>query len=349
MEITGSNEESPWCFITNDMSPDNRDSCAESLRDRDITEAIATRAGTLLNASSKMGSQMFGNATPEHCDIKSTIKPSISELTCLFECPVCFDHVTPPIIQCQNGHLVCKSCRNKITSCPTCRVPISSLTIRNLQLERLALTLLFPCKYNTSGCELKLTCSNKAEHEVDCEFRPYKCPCPGTACKWSGPVDQVMEHLTQQHKSITTLSGEDIVFLATDINLNGAVDWVMVQSCFDQHFLLVLEKQELKPGRQQFFAMVCLIGPQRLADNFSYRLELNGKRRRLQWEGTPRSICEGVQSIMSSYDCLVFDSKMTKHFSLPLQKEGVNLGINVTISRVVDSKPDLQTMCDRTR
>jgi E3 ubiquitin-protein ligase SIAH1 len=48
---------------------------------------------------------------------------------------------------------------------------------------------------------------------------------------------QVMAHLMQVHKSITTLQGEDIVFLATDINLPGAVDWVMMQSCFGHHFM----------------------------------------------------------------------------------------------------------------
>ena len=41
----------------------------------------------------------------------------------------------------------------------------------------------------------------------------------------------------QVHKTITTLQGEDIVFLATDINLPGAVDWVMMQSCFGHHFM----------------------------------------------------------------------------------------------------------------
>ena len=35
------------------------------------------------------------------------------------------------------------------------------------------------------------------------------------------PLHQVMAHLMQVHKSITTLQGEDIVFLATDINLPG--------------------------------------------------------------------------------------------------------------------------------
>lgn len=31
---------------------------------------------------------------------------SNSDLASLFECPVCFDYVLPPILQCQSGHLV---------------------------------------------------------------------------------------------------------------------------------------------------------------------------------------------------------------------------------------------------
>ena len=38
---------------------------------------------------------------------------------------------------------------------------------------------------------------------------------------YEGLFLQVMSHLMQVHKSITTLQGEDIVFLATDINLPG--------------------------------------------------------------------------------------------------------------------------------
>lgn len=67
------------------------------------------------------------------------------------------------------------------------------------------------------------------------------------------------------------IPGEDIVFLATDINLPGAVDWVMMQSCFNHHFMLVLEKQEKYDGHQQFFAIVQLIGSRKQAENFAYR------------------------------------------------------------------------------
>ncbi|MBN3278169.1 SIAH2 ligase, partial [Polyodon spathula] len=278
-----------------------------------------------------------------------------AELTAVFECPVCFDYVLPPILQCQAGHLVCNQCRQKLSCCPTCRGPLTP-SIRNLAMEKVASTLPFPCKelsplqclfgrtmcpgrqvcqalpmqgrkYASAGCLLSLHHSEKPEHEEVCEFRPYTCPCPGASCKWQGSLEAVMPHLMHAHKSITTLQGEDIVFLATDINLPGAVDWVMMQSCFGHHFMLVLEKQEKYEGHQQFFAIVLLIGTRKQAENFAYRLELNGNRRRLTWEATPRSIHDGVASAIMNSDCLVFDTSIAHLFA-----DNGNLGINVTIS-----------------
>ncbi|XP_054160776.1 E3 ubiquitin-protein ligase SIAH1A-like [Oppia nitens] len=259
---------------------------------------------------------------------QSSLATVNNELTALFECPVCFDYVLPPILQCQNGHLVCAQCRQKITCCPTCRVPIGN-NIRNLQMEKLASSMMFPCKFQLNGCGAHLVCNDKTEHEDSCEYKPYSCPCPGSSCKWQGPIEDVMTHLMTNHKSITTLQGEDIVFLATDINLSGAVDWVMIQSCYSHHFMLVLEKQEKFHGHQQFFAVVQLIGSHKQADQFIYRLELNGHKRRLTWEATPRSIHEGVQSAINTSDCLVFDTHIAQLFA-----DNGNLGINVTISPV---------------
>ncbi|KAJ3589114.1 hypothetical protein NHX12_009962 [Muraenolepis orangiensis] len=193
------------------------------------------------------------------------------------------------------------------------------------------------CLYSCAQCSLggvliamdtaPWALDEKPEHEEVCEFRPYTCPCPGATCKWHGSLEAVMPHLMHAHKSITTLQGEDIVFLATDINLPGAVDWVMMQSCFSHHFMLVLEKQEKYEGHQQFFAVVLLIGTRKQAENFAYRLELNGNRRRLTWEATPRSIHDGVAAAILNSDCLVFDTSIAHLFA-----DNGNLGINVTIS-----------------
>ncbi|KAK6025177.1 seven in absentia protein [Ostertagia ostertagi] len=253
---------------------------------------------------------------------------SSAEVLSVFECPVCLEYMLPPYLQCQAGHLVCGNCRPKLQCCPTCRGPTPS--VRNLGLEKIANTVRFPCKFASSGCPLFFYHFDKVEHEETCECRPYSCPCPGAACKWQGALNDVMDHLKKVHKSITTLQGEDIVFLATDINLPGAVDWVMMQSCFGYNFMLVLEKQEkFDHGQQVFYAVVQLIGAKKEADNFMYRLELSTHRRRLCWEATPRSIHEGVAHAIQLSDCLAFDTPTAQLFA-----ENGNLGINVTISMV---------------
>ncbi|XP_053436111.1 E3 ubiquitin-protein ligase SIAH1-like [Nycticebus coucang] len=249
---------------------------------------------------------------------------SNSDLASLFECVVCFDYVLPPIFQCQRGHLFCSNCRQKLTSCPTCWGPLG--TIRNLAMEKVANSVLFPCKYASSGCEITLPPKEKADHEELCEFKPYFCPCPGVSCKWQGSLDAVMPHLMHQHKPLTAPQGENILFLATDINVPGAVDWVMMQSCFGFHFMVVLEKQENYNGQEQFFAILQLIGTAKQAENFAYRLELTGHRRRLTWEATPLSIQERIATAMMKSDCLVFDTSIAQLFA-----ENGNLGINVTI------------------
>ena len=252
-----------------------------------------------------------------------------TELAALFECPVCFDYVLPPIYQCNSGHLICSNCRPKLQSCPSCRGSLGN--IRNLGMEKVAETIQFPCKYANSGCQERLLHTQKRTHEETCEYRPYSCPCPGTTCRWQGSLEEVLTHLLSAHKTITTLNGEDIVFLATDINLPGAVDWVMMQCCYDHHFMLVLEKQERHEGHQQFFAVVQVIGTEKLAEQFRYKLELVDSRqgRKLTWEAKPRSIHDGISQVITSNDCLIFEPAMAQHFG-----ENGNLAINVTIGRV---------------
>uniref|UniRef100_A0A8D3ATU9 E3 ubiquitin-protein ligase n=1 Tax=Scophthalmus maximus TaxID=52904 RepID=A0A8D3ATU9_SCOMX len=181
---------------------------------------------------------------------------------------------------------------------------------------------------SSAGRQPSLHRGEDPELEEACvELRPCTCPCPGATCEWRGSLEAVVPHLMHAHKSIATLQGEDVVLLATDINLPGAVDWVMLQSCFSHHFLLVLEKREKFGGHQRFFAVVLLVGGRERAEHFAYRLELNGRRRRLTWEATPRSVHDGVAAAILNDDCLAFDDSIAQLFA-----DNGNLGINVTIS-----------------
>ena len=117
------------------------------------------------------------NSTTASAMVTAVNASSQADLAVLFECPVCFDYVLPPIYQCDSGHLICTICRPKLTCCPSCRGPLGS--VRNLAMEKVAETVKFPCKYASSGCTLRMLHNEKRSHEEICEYRPYSCP--GTA------------------------------------------------------------------------------------------------------------------------------------------------------------------------
>ncbi|XP_072141321.1 E3 ubiquitin-protein ligase Siah1-like [Dermacentor andersoni] len=53
----------------------------------------------------------------------------VSELAGLFRCLACGECVTPPIVQCSQGHLICVSCREKDNACPECLAPIGEAVV----------------------------------------------------------------------------------------------------------------------------------------------------------------------------------------------------------------------------
>ncbi|XP_004711279.3 E3 ubiquitin-protein ligase SIAH1-like [Echinops telfairi] len=241
----------------------------------------------------------------------------------LFECPVCYDSVLPPILQCKNGHLVCNNCRPKLDICPTCRVLLGS--IRNLALEKVADLVQFPCKYAVWGCERILAYTEKADHQVNCEFRCYSCPFPGDSCKWMGLMNAAVPHLMDQHRMVTTQQGEHTIFFASGILRPGDFDWVMIQCCLGFNFIIVLHKMD-RYGDQNFCAIVQLIGTYQQAQKFVYKLELHRPGQRLIWEAVPLSFQEGIETAIMGRECLVFNTSVAKLFA----KNG-NLRMNVTI------------------
>ncbi|XP_075394534.1 E3 ubiquitin-protein ligase Siah1-like [Tenrec ecaudatus] len=251
--------------------------------------------------------------------------PPNSFLVSLFECHICSDSALPPILQCQNGHLVCSNCRSKLEFCPTCRILLGS--IRNLALEKLVNSVQFPCKYAPWGCERILAHTDIAEHQVSCGFRSYTCPFPGGSCKWLGLMNDAMPHLMDQHRIVTTQEAEDTVFFASDILRPGAFDWVMIQCCFGFNFMVILQKME-RYRDQKFCAFVKLIGTHQQAQNFVYKLELHCPRLHVTWKATPRSLQEELGTAIMHKECLMFNSNVAKLYAT----DG-NFSMNVKISR----------------
>lgn len=128
--------------------------------------AVAAAAAAAAAAGVAGSAAGAGSVTPAAAaSLPTAVLPcQAAELTALFECPVCFDYVLPPILQCQAGHLVCNQCRQKLSCCPTCRGPLTP-SIRNLAMEKVASTLPFPCKVRRQPSSVyvsskKKSCSN---------------------------------------------------------------------------------------------------------------------------------------------------------------------------------------------
>jgi len=93
----------------------------------------------------------------------------------LLECPICMEvPKTHPIFQCENGHLICKSCHSKVLVCPLCRKLLGNN--RSLVAERLLEVSSVSCSFTKHGCEAKLILGNLDNHVKECQFREAACP-----------------------------------------------------------------------------------------------------------------------------------------------------------------------------
>ena len=76
---------------------------------------------------------------------------SVSVVTECLECQVCWEVPSgPPIYQCENGHILCKSCYPKLGTCPSCNIGLRSM--RCLVAEKILEKVAVPCKFAKNGC-----------------------------------------------------------------------------------------------------------------------------------------------------------------------------------------------------
>lgn len=99
----------------------------------------------------------------------------LRELQESVECPVCFSIPrAPPVPCCQNGHVICAKCKDKVEVCPTCRIPMVNC------VSQVAATIIqkiqHPCDFKEAGCDARCDIGSIAVHEERCGFRLVRCP-----------------------------------------------------------------------------------------------------------------------------------------------------------------------------
>ena len=265
---------------------------------------------------------------------------SVSRVMSTYQCVVCLDIITPPILQCQNGHLLCVSCRKSLLThiCPQCGVELSDKDIRNSALEQLAvnLGLKFACPYNIAGCAVTTTLNERLTHQRLCEHRPYECPDIGgkSKCEWTGFRDQVYDHLIDCHKysvkymkekkrnpntgqEVSSITFECKYDLMTELS-HKSLYWMHLINYENDQLLFVTTRDSGPNLRMTFKSFLSYIGEQKGGDKLTYTIEMKNLRTGslLQFKDSPKSIRQTVSKLMSIGPGLGFDNYMAYRYSV---------------------------------
>ncbi|XP_044505784.1 E3 ubiquitin-protein ligase SINA-like 10 isoform X2 [Mangifera indica] len=114
----------------------------------------------------------------------------------VFDCPICFEPLTPPVFQCENGHISCSSCSTKLTNrCASC---FCNIAYRNRAVEKILESVIISCQNAIYGCRSTMTYQTKHEHEKTCMYLP--CSCPLSDCIFVGSSSQLYKHYRDNHE-----------------------------------------------------------------------------------------------------------------------------------------------------
>lgn len=76
---------------------------------------------------------------------------------------------------------------------------------RNLTAEKVCASLALECGHTKEGCKQQVTYKTYNEYVTTCDFRPVQCVMKN--CKWLGPLDKLVEHMTMEHNGRSYDSG----------------------------------------------------------------------------------------------------------------------------------------------
>lgn len=171
---------------------------------------------------------------PENQKVYELLVKQIQEKESQLKCPVCYETVSSPIFMChQMQHLICSSCRPRLTKCPVCRENYDHIPRRHRYAEKDADELqamreeMLKITYSTSGTKKK----NQEEEENESVrveedkrqcgrqlFKKHKC----CFCDFRSPylwvVRRHVKSKHQQNSSSSSSSTDDQAEQESDIS-----------------------------------------------------------------------------------------------------------------------------------
>ncbi|CAN6340654.1 unnamed protein product, partial [Urochloa humidicola] len=121
------------------------------------------------------------------------------EDTDALDCGVCFLPLKPPIFQCDEGHVVCSLCHDKLApagKCHVCGIATPKYH-RCYAMERLVESVHVPCPNAAHGCDARPAYCDQHVHCQTCPHTPHRCP--GKDCSFLGSTEELLDHFTGAH------------------------------------------------------------------------------------------------------------------------------------------------------
>jgi hypothetical protein len=124
-----------------------------------------------------------------------------------------------PIKLCENGHNICDYCRSQVSICPACNGKFTD--VRNIALEHIAATAIYPCKNRQHGCTETFTLDDRDKRQLFCPYESRECPFRKLSyidCCWTGALSDIAAHVRSEHISGTTDAKERFKVKLLDIS-----------------------------------------------------------------------------------------------------------------------------------
>nr|CAI5865830.1 unnamed protein product [Callosobruchus analis] len=234
-------------------------------------------------------------------------------------CPICLETMHPPIVQCQIGHSMCKSCISayNIQRCPSCRSPLTNT--RNYQLEQviegLGDLLKIKCIYNKKGCKYVLSAEEKGAHEDECRFRSFHCEGKKYAkwnCQWTGDYGDILKHFKDYHNNQTWMQYRTEANMKMNLN-NDFLDIQIISFFNGQQYFYYKHKLDVAKGKAYWAFQ--LVGTKSQAKHYYYEFEIhNDPVRKFKVTEMCYSDVEDVNKIFEEEKCVVISFKVLKSY-----------------------------------
>ncbi|CAJ2652960.1 unnamed protein product [Trifolium pratense] len=182
---------------------------------------------------------------------KRSSEPLIISNSTLLDCCMCFQPLSIPVFQCDNGHIVCSTCCPKLRNkCPKCSLPISSKRCK--AVENPLLSIAMSCPNTKYGCTEKISYLGNRKHEEECIHEP--CYCPLSGCDFVASSKVLSNHLIHKHRDSLIIFYYDDSFVVT-LKSN---DETIVLLAKEDGKLFILNNSTMNLG---IAVNICCIGP----------------------------------------------------------------------------------------